>query len=269
MNITKFNKPIFGDLTVIIDMDNDPWFIGNEVGAMLGLVNARDAVNRYVSEQDKKPLKQLMAEFPTSSSSTLELNQRLTVINEAGMYDLILSSQAPKGKPFQRWITHEVLPNIRKHGSYSLTEQPRTSAEWLLEQAKALVEQEKQTKQAIETANDAHRRIDELERNFIPAGYAIVSGLGIHYGLSNQKAKELVEAYDVPTRPITVNSGTFPVLTKMVLIEDFKAALKKEIQLLSLSDTGLWFAGGQLGRFAAKGRVLELFKKYQETLAVI
>ena len=83
--------------------------------------------------------------------------------------------------------------------------QAPTAAEALLNQAKALVAQEKRISAANQNASLAHQRIDSIERGFVPEGYGLVSGLGAHYGLSNQKSKELVEAYSIPTKAITVN----------------------------------------------------------------
>ncbi|HIF6165109.1 MULTISPECIES: Bro-N domain-containing protein [Vibrio harveyi group] len=261
MNITKYNKPIFGDLTVITDDNGDSWFIGNEVGEMLELSNIRRDIGKYVKDSQKMPLRQLSG---CVQIGTLELNQSLTVINEAGLYGLVMKSRAPKAAIFQDWVTEEVLPSIRKTGSYNQPNKPISRAELLVEQAQALLAQERATAQAQETADEAHRRIDDLERDHVPLGYGIVSAIGRHYGLSTQKASELVSAYDVQTRPITVNRGSYPILTKMVAIDDFKNALKQEIEALNLSESGLWLAGGRIGRFSAKGRVLELFNKCKE-----
>lgn len=261
MNITKYNKPIFGNLTVITDPNGKPWFVGSEVGEMLELSNTRRDIGKYVKDSQKCTVRELISLYQIG---TIELNQKVTLISEAGLYSLVMKSSAPKAGIFQDWVTEEVLPSIRKTGSYHQHQPPRSQAELLVEHAQALLAQERATTQAQETADDAHRRIDDLERDHVPLGYGLVSAIGRHYGLSTQKASELVSAYDVPTKPISVNRGGYQALTKMVAIEDFKGVLKQEIEALSLSESGLWLAGGRIGRFAAKGRVLELFNKCKE-----
>ncbi|BFK81389.1 hypothetical protein I3900191A7_15340 [Clostridium baratii] len=74
----------------------------------LGYKNCSRDINRHVDEEDRQNYR----------NGTLESNRGLTIINESGLYSLILSSKLPKAKEFKRWITNEVLPSIRKHGAY-------------------------------------------------------------------------------------------------------------------------------------------------------
>lgn len=93
-------------------IDNEPWFLGNEVAMMLGYKNPRDALNKHVDQDDKDVAKR----------DTLGGVQNQTIINESGLYSLILSSKLESAKRFKKWVTSEVLPSIRKTGGYKLPE---------------------------------------------------------------------------------------------------------------------------------------------------
>ena len=92
--------------TVIFD--GEPWFVGKEIAEILGYVNSRDALAKHVDEDDKL----------TSQIATAGQMRNQTVINESGLYSLILSSKLPQAKEFKRWVTSEVLPAIRKQGGF-------------------------------------------------------------------------------------------------------------------------------------------------------
>lgn len=111
MNEMKvFSNEEFGTIRTII-IEDEPYFVGKEVAERLGYSNTRDAINKHVDEEDKTILR--------SQNTTLEIpNRGMTVINESGLYSLILSSKLPTAKKFKRWIISEVLPAIRKHGGY-------------------------------------------------------------------------------------------------------------------------------------------------------
>lgn len=91
-----------------IEKDGEPWFVGKDVAAVLGYSNTRDAIARHVDEEDK-------ATVGIHDGSQM---RDVVVINESGLYSLILSSKLPTAKKFKRWVTNEVLPSIRKHGAY-------------------------------------------------------------------------------------------------------------------------------------------------------
>lgn len=99
----------FNNLPVRTVLVNDePWFVGKDVADILGYSNSRKALRDHVDDEDKGVTK----------SDTLGGNQNITIINESGLYSLILKSKKPQAKPFKRWVTQEVLPTIRKHGAY-------------------------------------------------------------------------------------------------------------------------------------------------------
>ena len=114
--IQIFEKPQFGKIRMI-EIDNTPYFVGKDVAEILGYSNSRKAIADHVDEEDKGVTK----------CYTLGGVQELTVINESGLYSLILSSKLPTAKQFKHWVTSEVLPSIRKYGAYA-TERFKKSA---------------------------------------------------------------------------------------------------------------------------------------------
>ena len=105
--ITVFASDKFGDVR-IVQIGNEPWFVGKDICDILGYQNGSRDINRHVDEEDRQ----------NYQNGTFESNRGLTIINESGVYALILSSKLPQAKEFKRWVTHEVLPSIRKHGAY-------------------------------------------------------------------------------------------------------------------------------------------------------
>lgn len=108
-NVTVFNNDVFGALRTI-ERDGEIWFIGKEVAEMLGYSNARNAVVNHVESDDK-----LRTQIEYAGQ-----RREVSLINESGLYSLILSSKLPAAKDFKRWVTSEVLPSIRKTGSYRI-----------------------------------------------------------------------------------------------------------------------------------------------------
>ena len=106
-----FNHPEFGNLRCI-EKDGEPWFVGKDVAMALGYSNTRDALSRHVDVEDK-----VVVNHDTPSGI-----QKMTIINESGLYSLILSSKLEKAKRFKHWVTSEVLPALRKTGSYTISQ---------------------------------------------------------------------------------------------------------------------------------------------------
>lgn len=124
-DIQIFENPKFGSIRVM-EIDGDPWFVGKDVAIILGYSNPRKAIIDHVDEEDKGVTK----------CDTLGGQQDVTIINESGFYSLILSSKLPDAKIVKHWVTHEVLPSIRKHGAYISGQEDMTPEELI---AKALV----------------------------------------------------------------------------------------------------------------------------------
>mgnify|MGYP001060930724 CR=1 FL=1 len=102
-----FENPDFGAIRTI-EVDGEPWLVGKDVAAALGYSDTAQAVRTHVDEEDKG-----VVEMTTPGGK-----QKLQIINESGLYSLILSSKLPGAKKFKRWVTSEVLPSIRKSGGY-------------------------------------------------------------------------------------------------------------------------------------------------------
>ena len=109
--IQIFKNPEFGEIRVV-EISNEPYFVGKDVATALGYVDTKGAVRYHVDDEDKTIIQK-------GQIATLEIpNRGLTVINESGLYSLILSSKLPGAKKFKRWVTSEILPTIRKTGGY-------------------------------------------------------------------------------------------------------------------------------------------------------
>ena len=109
-DITTFSNPEFGNIRTV-EQHGEPWLVGKDVATVLGYKNPQEAIRNHVDEEDKG-----VSEIRTPGGT-----QKLPIINESGLYSLILSSKMPKAKEFKRWVTHEVLPAIRKTGAYSVS----------------------------------------------------------------------------------------------------------------------------------------------------
>ena len=138
-----FEHPAFGEVRTV-SIDGEPWFVGKDVAQLLGYAKPRNAVTLHVDEEDRKG-----ALIQGSPGGT----QEMTVINESGLYSLIMSSKLPSAKEFKRWVTSEVLPTIRRQGSYSI-QQPMTPAQLIAAQAQVLVQME-QRMDAIQSQQTA------------------------------------------------------------------------------------------------------------------
>lgn len=106
-NIKIFNNAEFGEIRVML-IDDDPWFVGKDIAAALGYKDTVNALKAHVDEQDKAGWR-ITTQFGEKET---------TIINESGLYSLIFSSKLESAQRFKRWVTHEVLPSVRKHGMY-------------------------------------------------------------------------------------------------------------------------------------------------------
>ena len=105
--LTVFKNEQFGEMRTVT-IGEEIWFVGKDVAAILGYKDTSDAMKRHVDDEDK-----LTRRFADSGQ-----NREMYIINESGLYSLVLSSKLPSAKEFKRWVTSEVLPSIRKHGAY-------------------------------------------------------------------------------------------------------------------------------------------------------
>lgn len=104
-----FNNPEFGKLRMV-DMDGQPWLVGRDVAEALGYAKPENALATHVDDEDKTTT--------LIQGNGSNYKSKITIINESGLYSLVLSSKLPGAKRFKRWVTSEVLPSIRKNGGY-------------------------------------------------------------------------------------------------------------------------------------------------------
>lgn len=143
-----FNNEEFGNVRSLM-IDNEPWLVGKDVAEALGYKDVNHAILDHVDEEDKVNSK-------TQGQITPELGQRGSwLINESGLYSLILSSKLPNAKKFKRWVTSEVLPTLRKTGSY--TKVPSDPRELL----RLTIEAHEQTTQRVDVLEEKVTALEE------------------------------------------------------------------------------------------------------------
>lgn len=139
LDLTVFANEEFGEVRTMV-IEGEPWFVGKDVVDILGYRNGSRDINRHVDEEDKR---KIMLFDGNQDKETI-------IINESGIYSLILSSKMPNAKKFKRWVTKEVLPSIRKTGGYKV---PTSPAE--------------QIKLLATGFSDHESRIENLEQNMV------------------------------------------------------------------------------------------------------
>lgn len=128
-----FNNPEFGEVRTV-NIGGEPWLVGKDVSVALGYANPQRAIRDHVDDEDKG-----VTEMVTPGGT-----QKVPIINESGLYSLVLSSKLPTAKKFKRWVTSEVLPAIRKTGGYHVPQSPEEQmAQGLLAAQKLLAEKDK------------------------------------------------------------------------------------------------------------------------------
>ena len=156
MNELKiFENPDFGKVRTM-EIDGEPYFVGKDIAEILGYSNPNEAISEHIDFDDKLNSK-------TLSSFNLDLGQRGGwLINESGLYSLILSSKLPKAKEFKRWVTSEVLPSIRKHGLYA-TEELISNPDIAIAAFQALKEERERNRKLTDTIAVQNQQLAELQ----------------------------------------------------------------------------------------------------------
>lgn len=145
-DLILFNNPEFGDVRTVM-IDGEPWFVGKDIAVALGFKDTTSAVRKNVGDEDK-------GVCPVGTPSG---TQQMVIINESGLYSLIFGSKLESAKKFKKWVTSEVLPQLRKTGSYGLT---LTTDQQIQLLAKGQVEV---TKRLDKNENDIKEVKDDLE----------------------------------------------------------------------------------------------------------
>lgn len=178
----------------VVTQDGEPWFVARDVCEVLEHSNPSKAVKDLVDEDD------LTAGYPIVDA--LGRTQQVTIVNESGMYSLILGSRKPEARAFKRWITHEVIPSVRKHGTYmtpETIEKTLTDPDFIIGLATKLKE-EQQARVAAETrALVLEQRVAEYEPKITYLDQILqskdtvtVTQIAKDYGMSGQKLNQIL-----------------------------------------------------------------------------
>ena len=186
MNEIKiWESPEWGEIRTV-DIDGEPWMVGKDVAAALKYSNPNEAIADHVDPEDK-----------LNSKTLSSLGQRGGwLINESGLYSLVLSSKLPSAKRFRRWVTTEVLPSIYRHGAY-MTEQKIEEAllnpDTIINLAQQLKAEKEKTAKLAPAA--------EYAQNFLLAsGGRLISSIAKDYGMSAQKFNQLLHKLGIQYR---------------------------------------------------------------------
>jgi len=142
--IVSFKNPLFGEVRVVDGANSEPWFVGKDVATILGYANPRKAIIDHIEDEDKMD--------GVTIRDSIGRVQKPILINESGLYSLILSSKLPQAKEFKRWVTSEVLPSIRKHGIYmsdESVEKALTDPDYLIRLA-TVIKEERERRKSVE-----------------------------------------------------------------------------------------------------------------------
>ena len=192
--IQVFNNPQFGEIRTLADNDGNILFVGKDVAKALGYKDSSDALKRHVESEDK------LSRRITDSGQ----RRKTYLINESGLYSLILSSKLPQAKQFKRWVTSEVLPAIRRTGAYAVPNPAVTdSTEHLLAELRDSRTQDadKLLRRQVTAFNKRLKEYTSDGRYFLGTGYGPVcreqSGIVLAPGLTfEQSLKSLFGQLD-------------------------------------------------------------------------
>lgn len=154
-----FSNPEFGQVRTV-EIDGTPWLVGKDVAVALGYKNPGKAIIAHVDEEDKRL--EMLPQEADSQNGNVSPSSKTALINESGLYSLILSSKMPKAKAFKRWVTSEVLPAIRKNGAYESFQ-----AQQHIEQLEATNTRLNAAIQAVSEAKAALANVTAMRDDFI------------------------------------------------------------------------------------------------------
>ena len=180
MNDLKvFNNDEFGSIRTWV-VDDEPWFVGKDIATILGYAKPENAIANHVDDEDKTST--------LIQGSGSNYKSKAILINESGLYSLILSSKLPSAKKFKRWVTGEVLPSIRKTGSYS---KPMSQLEIAQYSINLLIEQERKMKALEAQQGEQVKRLDIIDSRL-----EVLNGVHIE-GTGRDRLNAMVRAYVV------------------------------------------------------------------------
>lgn len=197
MNEIKiYENEQFGKVRTL-QIENEPYFVAKDVAEILGYSDTNQAIRMHVDEEDK-----LTRDFNGSGQ-----NRQMYIINESGLYSLILKSKLPQARQFKRWVTNEVLPSIRKHGAYMTDEvlkEALTSPDFLIKLAIELKE-EKEKRIALEIDNNIKAqqigelkpKADYVDKILKSKSLMTITQIAKDYGMSGTKLNSILHELKV------------------------------------------------------------------------
>lgn len=169
-----------------VTIDGEPYFVGKDVAEVLGYQRADNAIRNHVDDDDK-----LTHQFSASGQK-----RNMTIINESGLYALILGSKLPQAKEFKRWVTSEVLPTIRKHGAYltdSKIEEVLLSPDTIINLATQLKNERAEKKQLKIELEEARKQTSYLDLILQTKDQLTTTQIAQDYGMSANKFNQLLK----------------------------------------------------------------------------
>ena len=176
-----FENPEFGKVRTV-DLDGEPWLVGKDVADVLGYQNGSRDINRHVDDEDRRII--------SLNDGTQDRN--VIIINESGLYSLVLSSKLPTARKFRRWVTSEVLPSIRKTGGYNLPRDYPSALRALAdaeEKRLALLAENEMQKQTIADFQPVKQYVDVILKS---TGALATSQIAADYGMSAYKLNKIL-----------------------------------------------------------------------------
>lgn len=187
-----------------IEKNGEPWFVGKDVAEILGYGNTKDALLNHVDEEDRVILQK-------SENTTFAIpNRGMTIINESGLYSLILSSKLPTAKEFKHWVTSEVLPSIRKTGEYKITPAQQNRLD-IMERNSRAREASLWLRISAQVKSDTYRQVCASYASTVLAGREVIplpqttqhhysaTEIGKMFGVSKQAIGNLANTYGMKT----------------------------------------------------------------------
>lgn len=219
-----------------VEQDGEPWFVLKDVCQVLGIIKYRDVADRL--DPDERGL--IRVDTPGGV-------QEMTCINESGLYSVILRSDKPEAKPFRKWVTSEVLPSIRKHGSYTADTQPKAMTDY-----QQMMAETRQSNIAIQKARLLNQIAGEYKGTYRQV-------------LQAYATKELTGDFLLPLPKLEEKTYTAGEIGKLLGISANKVGVLTNRHGLKTEEYGAWFAD------KAKGHNKEVssFRYYEGVVSVL
>ena len=227
-----FQNPEFGEIRTV-EVDSEPWLVGKDVALALGYKNPQEAVRTHVDNEDKG-----VSEILTPGGK-----QTVPIINESGLYSLVLSSKIPGAKKFRRWVTSEVLPSIRKTGHY--TAKPMTDYQQMMAETRRNAR--------VQSA----RILTQLARQYQGTTYEQV--------LNAHATKELTGEYLLPLPRLDAKTYSAQEIGDKLGISANMVGILTNRHKLKVEQYGAWFNDKAKGH----GKEVQSFRYYENVIPVL